>query len=140
MNENWLEICEHTGEGFRPLIMFNDWRVAVLNYLDEIHPNNNKRMERHVETDEVFVLTKGRAVLIIGGIDAQVTELHPQIMDVGKLYNVRRNAWHTVLLSQDASILLVENRDTGESNSEYFQLSAEQHGWLEEVARQGAFD
>ena len=38
-------------------------------------------------------------------------------MEAGKIYNVRRNTWHTVLLSREASVLIVENRDTGEANS-----------------------
>jgi hypothetical protein len=41
------------------------------------------------------------------------------------LYNVKRDVWHTVLLSRDASILIVENRNTGEVNSEYCQLTDE---------------
>ena len=32
-------------------------------------------------------------------------------MGIGKVYNVRRNAWHTLSLSQDAPVLIVENRD-----------------------------
>jgi hypothetical protein len=60
MDDSLLEIREYTGEGFRPLVFFNGWRVAVLNYIEEIHPERNNRMERHLETDEVFVLAKGR--------------------------------------------------------------------------------
>ena len=44
-------------------------------------------------------------------------------MESGKLYNVRQNAWHSVIMSRDATILIVENQDTGESNSEYYQLT-----------------
>jgi hypothetical protein len=47
-------------------------------------------------------------------------------MAPGKLYNVRQNAWHSALLSRDALILIVENRDTGENNTEYCSLTAEQ--------------
>jgi hypothetical protein len=82
-------------------------------------------MERHTETDEVFVLLRGQGVLILGGRGAQVDCIYPQVMEHGKIYNVKRNAWHTILLSRDASVLLVENNDTGEHNSETIRLSPE---------------
>jgi hypothetical protein len=56
------------------------------------------------------------------------------MMERGKIYNVKRNAWHTILLSRDASVLLVENRDTGKHNSEITQLSGEiRHSILEQA-------
>ncbi len=71
----------------------------------------------------------------MGGNGAQVDEVHPQTMEHGKLYNVKRNAWHNILLSRDASVLLVENRDTSRENSEYIDLSERQRKLIMEVAR-----
>jgi hypothetical protein len=51
-----------------------------------------------------------------------VEELIPLVMEPCKLYNVKRNAWHVCVLSHDATILLVENRDTSSSNSDYCAL------------------
>ena len=51
-------------------------------------------------------------------------------MEAGNLYNVKRNAWHTVLLNQDATILIVEENNTGEANTEYFKLTEEFRGEL----------
>ena len=123
MDEKLLEIREYNGEGFRPLILFGSWRVAILNYLDELLPRNITRMERHMETDEVFILTRGRATLLLGGVDSHVDGVLSQPMEAGKLYNVKRYSWHSILMSRDASVLLVENVDTAEGNSEYFNLS-----------------
>jgi hypothetical protein len=134
MDESLLEIRNYTGEGFKPLISFGDWRVAVLNYTEGVHPDNNKTMERHTETDEVFVLTRGKGILLIGGNGPQVEMVYPQKMEIGTLYNVRRNTWHTILLSQDASVLIVEQGDTDERNSEYAALSAELHSQVVEIA------
>jgi hypothetical protein len=134
MNEDWLQICSYFGAGFQPLVDFNSWRVALLNYLDEIHPERNNRMERHRETDEVFALLKGQGTLIIGGNSPEVEGIHPQEMKIGVIYNIRRNVWHTILLSRDASVLIVEQGDTGEHNSEYAHLSAELHYKIVEIA------
>jgi ureidoglycolate hydrolase len=122
MDEKLLEIHEYTGIGYKPLIDYGTWRVAVLRYIDELIPERIGKVERHNETDEVFVLWAGQAVLFLGEGDEDVTKLTPLVMEPHKMYNVKRGAWHTVVLSRDASILLVENRDTSTENSSYFTL------------------
>jgi hypothetical protein len=49
------------------LIDFGYRRVAMLRYLDEILPDQIRSMERHLETDEVFVSLHGRGLLLMGG-------------------------------------------------------------------------
>ena len=126
MEDKPLEINEYLGEGYQPLIDFGSWRVAILRWEPGTRPEKIEVMERHTQTDEVFVLLEGWATLLIGGNQGKVDNIQAEIMASGKLYNVKQNTWHTALLSQDASILIVENRDTGEGNSEFFQLTAEQ--------------
>jgi ureidoglycolate hydrolase len=115
-------------------VTFKGWRVAILNYLDGIYPERNKQMERHTETDEVFVLLRGQGILIIGGSDSQVEGIYSQEMETGVVYNIRQGVWHTILLSRDASVLIVEQADTDEQNSEYLMLSEEFHHQIMEVA------
>lgn len=126
MDESLLEIREYTGEGYKPLIDFGAWRVAILRWEQSMLPEKIEFMERHTQTDEVFVLMEGQAKLILGGKGSKVECIQEQVMERGKLYNVKRDAWHTVMLSRDASILIVENQDTGEGNSEYCSLSKKQ--------------
>lgn len=134
MDETLLEVRDYKGAGYQPLVDYGDWRVAILHYQDELQPERIDSMERHTETDEVFVLLIGQGVLIMGGCEAQVERIYPQMMERGKIYDVKRNAWHTILLSRDASVLLVENRDTGKHNSEITQLSGEiRHSILEQA-------
>jgi len=124
MKEELLEIHEFTGPGYEPVIDYGAWRVAVLNYLDEIHPAKIESMERHNETDEVFVLIKGQGILFLGEGKVEVERIHPQVLEPGKIYNVKKGVWHTVVLSRDGSVLIVENRDTRQENSNYFSLQA----------------
>ena len=123
MDESWLQIREYNGAGYRPLIDYAGWRVAILRWDQFMLPEKIELMERHTQTDEVFVLLNGLATLILGGNSPQVSDVTPQVMEQGKLYNVKCNAWHTLLLSRDACILIVENQDTGEENSEYCRIS-----------------
>jgi ureidoglycolate hydrolase len=135
MDENLLEIRQYTGEGYRPLIDYADWRVAILRWEESLLPQNIGMMERHTQTDEVFVLLEGQATLILGGNSDRVESIQVQDLAISTLYNVKQNAWHTILLSQDASILIVENRDTGEDNTEYFRLSREFKKMILEIGK-----
>lgn len=134
VDERLLEIREYHGDGYKPLIDFGAWRVALLRYLDDIQPDRIDSMERHIETDEVFVLLAGNGILILGGNDTYAGELTPHVMQPEKIYNVKRCVWHTILLSRDANVLLVENRNTDEQNSEYSSLSGEQRSRIMEIA------
>ena len=136
MDESLLEIRDYQGEGYKPLVDYGEWRVAILRYLDSIHPDRIDSMERHTQTDEVFVLLQGQAVLILGGRDGQLEGIYPQAMESGKIYNIKRNVWHTILLTRDASVLIVENNDTGKHNSEYVQLSPEHRLALQKIAKE----
>ena len=140
MDEALLEIRDYDGDGYQPLIDYGAWRVAFLRYLDALQPDRIDSMERHTETDEVFVLLNGRGMLIMGGNQAQVGEIHSQVMECGKVYNVKRSAWHTILLSRDATVLLVENRDTDTHNSEYTVLSQEHRGLIISLSKRTSFE
>jgi ureidoglycolate hydrolase len=140
MDGKLLEIREFTSPGYLPVIDFNTWRVAILNYLDEIHPERIDFMERHNETDEVFVLIKGQGVLFLGEGEMQAGKIHSQVMEPGKIYNVKKNAWHTIVLSRDGSVLIVENRNTGKENSDYSPLDSEQRCLLLETAQKEQAD
>ena len=136
MQNGLIDILEYNGEGYKPLVDFGTWRVAFLRFIDEIIPENIQRLERHVETDEVFVLLEGKAVLFIGEGEQEVKQLVSIVMQPGKLYNVRKNTWHCCVLSHDGTILLVENCDTGPDNTDYIDLDASQRDYL--VSASGA--
>ena len=125
MNTTLLEISDYTGEGYRPLIDYGQWRVAILRYIDELRPENLGKMQRHNETDEVFVLLSGRCLLFLGEGDEAVGAIHAQDMQPLKLYNVKRGAWHTHTLDEAATVLIVENRDTTAANSPEIELNAD---------------
>jgi hypothetical protein len=82
MDEKVLEIKEYLGEGYLPLIDFDAWRVAILRWIDETLPEKITYLERHTQTDEVFVLLEGQAALILGGHGPEVSGLQKQVMEV----------------------------------------------------------
>jgi hypothetical protein len=130
-----LEIRSFSGDGYRPLVDYGQWRVAVLRYHPELEPDAIETMQRHDETDEVFVLLAGRCILVLGEGQAQVESLHALDMEPLKIYNVKRSAWHTHTLSHDAVVLIVENVDTTVDNSPTVGLKPEQQAELVQLTK-----
>ena len=124
--ESLLEIREHNDPDYKPLIDYQSWRVALMNYTSDLVPEKIYRMQKHTETDEVFVLLAGKCILFLGEGDERVTEIHAVDMEPYKLYNVKREAWHSHTFSADAKVLIVENCDTVDANSPFVDLSHEQ--------------
>ena len=108
-----MKIGEHAGEGYRRLVENPAWMVAVINYAPRFDAVNFVRMERHVKTDEVFVLLSGHATLVVG---EQMERIE---MDPTKVYTMECGEWHHILVSRDAKVLVVENADTSPVNTEY---------------------
>ena len=109
-----LEILEYTGCDYRPLVAYESWRVAMLNFGERFRKVT--KLERHMLTDEVFVLLHGEATLYIG------KEQTPYRMEKNKVFNVKHAVWHAITTSEDAHVLVVENDNTSKDNSEYMDV------------------
>ncbi len=135
INPSLLDITEYNGNGYKPLVDYGEWRVAILRWGEDMLPPNINRFQRHNQTDEVFVLLTGRCILFIGAGGDQLTEIFAEDMEPLKLYNVKRGAWHFHTLSDDAVVLIVENRNTDGTNSDDVTLTADQKAKLAELTR-----
>jgi hypothetical protein len=121
-----IEETHFTGEGYKPLVDFGEWRVAVLRFIDELLPERIDSMDAHQETDEVFILVEGKCVLFAGRVEGgEITDVSSIAMEPNKVYNVRRGVFHTHTLSKDAHVIIVENRDTTVDNTERLYLREE---------------
>lgn len=136
MNKNFIEVSEYTEEGYKPLVDYKTWRVAVLNYIDELLPEQIKSMQKHNETDEIFVLLSGKCILFSGGDSKEIGEVDAIDMEPLKIYNVKRSVWHTHTLSEGASVLIVENSDTGDNNSPVLKMNDEQIKKMKQLVKE----
>ncbi len=107
-----------------------------MNYTSDLEPDKINRMQKHTETDEVFVLMTGRCILFIGEGKDAVAKVHAVDMEPYKLYNVKRGVWHSHTFSEDARVLIVENRDTVVANSPFVGLSESQCGELVKLTKE----
>lgn len=124
-----LEIFEYADEGYKPLVFFDGWQVALLNWEPCFDLPQAKEIEVHKDTDEVFVLWRGRGALFIKeGEGIRVEDLKP-----GVIYNVPAGVWHGCLASRDVSWIIVENRDTHLHDTELRSLTELE---LQQIQRQ----
>jgi ureidoglycolate hydrolase len=124
--KTYVDIHSHEDEGFKIQAQFQSWRTAVLNCGVAAKPESFSYVEKHKETDEIFLLLKGKAFLVIGGDGEKPDSFEVLPLDLYETYNVKIGVWHGVLMSNDASIYIVENINTGKDNSGYYNLSNEE--------------
>ena len=136
IDEHLLEIRSYDGAGYQPLIDYDQWRVAILRYCDELLPERIFAMQRHNETDEVFVLLEGCCILFLGEGNNTITSITGIDLEPRKIYNVKRGVWHSHTLSNDASVLIVENRDTTKQNSPKKILNDDQRQRITDITHE----
>jgi len=136
--ENMIEISQYDDAGYQPLVDFNCWRIAVLNYIDELEPDRIDNFQKHDETDEVFILLEGRCILFVGEANEQqeIVNIRGVDMTPNRLYNIKQGVYHTHTLSEDAKVLIVENRNTCEKNSPKIGIKVREQARLMRLTRQ----
>ncbi|WP_354624181.1 hypothetical protein [Psychromonas sp. MME2] len=119
MNSHLLEVSEFNATGYAPVVDFQTWRVAMLNYINELEADKIDNFQCHNETDEVFVLLSGKCILFCAELDEKnnIAGIASWNMEINKVYNIKRGIYHTHTLSADAKVLIVENQDTDDANS-----------------------
>lgn len=118
-----IEVTCFQKEGYKPVVDYMDWRVAVLKYCEELEINNIATMQKHMETDEIFVLLEGDCTLFSAGNGEGIEEIRAWHMEPLKVYNVKKGVWHTHTLAKNTSVLIVENRTTSDQNSPIIKLT-----------------
>lgn len=118
-----IEIVNFQEEGYKPLVDYGEWRVAVLKFCDDLRIENIKTMQKHMETDEVFVLLQGECTLFLAGEGDVPGKVEAVKMQPHKIYNIKKGVWHNHIMSEEGEVLIVENRNTCDENSPVLLLT-----------------
>jgi len=114
-----IDIYTWDEPGYQPLVFSQDWQVALLNADANCLLENLGRIERHNQTDEVFILLRGQSALLVKNeVEISLIDMQP-----GVIYNVPRSVWHTLLSSANATWIIVENRNTHLNDNEVRQMT-----------------
>jgi len=117
-----VEVGRSFEQTYRPVLTVGEWKVAMLRHFDIVDSAALRRVERHWNTDEVFVLTTGQADLIV--LEGAEKPTTPWVfpMETNVAYNIRRSVWHHVVTSRDAHIVLFERAETSHETTDYAEL------------------
>lgn len=131
---NLVEIGESFEQKYQPVLDFEGWKVAMLRHHHEADPANLKEVERHTNTNEVFILTTGQADLIVCSGDDSAEDIHVIPMRLNVAYNIPTLVWHHALMSEGAHIILFERSETGPETTDYTSLTACQCAEIKSLA------
>ena len=113
-----IEIYAHEGEDFAVMTQFEGWKIGMISHSERF--SRFAVLERHLCTDEAFVLLLGEATLY--------TDRETVKMEKGKVYNIPAGVWHHIVVSEDARVLVVENSNTSKENSEKKYMDEKEKG------------
>jgi hypothetical protein len=121
--EGLLELGQYFGDGYKPVLDFHGWRVAMLRHDTSMDARRLHQVERHRNTNEVFILTAGEADLIL--CDPGDVPQHAYVLPMkhNVAYNIPDYGWHHVVMSKDAHIILFERTETSVETSDYAKLT-----------------
>ncbi|MBU1141908.1 MAG: hypothetical protein KKG64_05220 [Firmicutes bacterium] len=125
------DIYEFNGIGYKKLFYHQNWRVSMLNYIEELDINHIAYVESHQFTDEVFVLLEGSCSIFFAEVgNHQIVSFSILNLEPHKVYQVHSGVFHTHILSLDAKVLIIEEENTCEGNSPRIYIGKESRALL----------
>lgn len=121
-----IEIYSDTSQGYHPFLIRENFQVAQLNYLPKHGLDDIDQIEVHKQTDEVFILFEGRAVLIAANVEGEAISYEMILMKKGVTYNIPAGLWHNIAMDTDAQMIIVENANTHLHDCAFIDLSKAQ--------------
>ncbi len=119
-----IEVHSFEAEGLKKVYDNGSWFMGIKNYKPANDLANLDCLERHNETDEIFVLLAGGCVLLtaeetaFGGLAFEALSMEPR-----RVYVIPKGLWHTTVTAKDSKLVLVEASGTSEKNSDVLKLS-----------------
>jgi len=110
------------------------WTVGIKNWKPANDITGIDMLERHNQTDELFVLTDGSCTLVSaeetpGGLVFAKTEMEPN-----QVYSIPRSMWHNTITKKDTKMILIEDSNTGAANSDFYKLNEQEIAAIQKIA------
>lgn len=121
-----IQLLEFDGEGMKRVFENEKWMVGVKNWKPANDISGIDSLERHNQTDELFVLLSGSCTLLYANEMNGALVIEAEKMQPMKVYNIPRSLWHNTVTTKDVKLILIEDSSTGMENSDVLTLSEEQ--------------
>lgn len=129
------EIFSYEGEGIQGVYDNGNWVMCIKNWKPNNDIENIQYLEVHHETDEQFVLLKGKAILLSATQKEKKFQIDVIQMEPLKVYNIPQGVWFNTITQKDTKLIYVQDAGTTADNSEYCNM---QPGELKEVQKRAA--
>ena len=123
------------GEGMTRVFENAKWMVGIKNWKPMNDIANINCLERHNETDELFILLKGRCTLLFANETENGLKIEAVEMEPLKVYNIPRSLWHNTVTEHDTKLALIEDSSTGSANSDNLDLTEAQIRRVHELVK-----
>ena len=107
-------------EGFEPIFHTPNFKCAFITLSPQYAFGEIKEMKRHNDSDEVFVLLSGSAVLLTR--EKGSTEYTKTVLEYHTAYNMQQGTWHYLAVSEDALVFVAESGSMEKENTETLSL------------------
>lgn len=121
-----IKKLEFDGEGMTRVYENPKWMVGIKNWKPANDIMGLDCLERHNQTDELFILLSGRCTLLYANESGQELEIGAVEMELMKVYNIPATLWHNTVTQKDTKMALIEDSSTSMENSDILNLTAEQ--------------
>ena len=105
-------------KGFEVVFQNDNFKCAFITSAEQYSFGEVTKMKRHNESDEIFVLLSGSAIMLTFEDDAFIETP----LKENAAFNVTRGTWHYLAASDDAKIFVTENADTSADNTDVLEL------------------
>lgn len=117
---------EFNGEGMSRVFENEKWTVGIKNWKPANDITGIDCLERHNQTDELFVLVAGACTLIYANETGDGLTFGAVKMQPNKVYNIPATLWHNTITQKDTKMILIEDSNTSMENSDIISLDASQ--------------
>lgn len=125
---------EFGGEGMKRVFENEKWTVGIKNWKPANDVAGIDCLERHNQTDELFVLASGSCTLVYANERDKGLEFGSVKMEEGKVYNIPATLWHNTITRKDTKMILIEDSNTSMENSDILELNGEQVAAVRDLA------
>jgi hypothetical protein len=130
------DVYENNGEGIRCVYKNDKWLVCIKNWKPDNDIAGLAHLEIHHSTDEQFILSAGKAILITAErADNKFQNIELTLMEKGKVYNVPEEVWFYSITQKDTKMMYVQDANCSMDNSGLCDLTAEEIRYIQQKAK-----
>ena len=131
------DVYNHEGEGISCVYKNEKWLVSIKNWKPDNDIDGIAHLEVHHSTDEQFILSAGKAILITADREnGEFKDINLTLMEYGKVYNVPKEMWFYSITQKDTKMMYVQDSNCSMENSDFADLTAEQVAMIQATARE----